>query len=458
MAGARRRTGLHALVVVALCLAGYGLAQREIEDQRPVADEAQYVVMAHNIFHRGVISLTPPDQEPAVPSAYREPGYPVLLAGLMVLDPGLAASAVRCLAADAGDCARVYAGARQVNALLMIAAGVLVWIAVWRLVRRPGVAHLALFLLIANLELHEFNTFLISDQLALFVAALLSLLLLLGYQSGRPIAAAGVGAVLGVLVLTKGAFVVLALAVGALLLARLWGDAAARRRHGLALALFVIAHGIVVGAWIARNEIALGHPVLTQRGGHVLAHRVELNTMTATEYGVAFVWWTRGFGDNLARRWLPEAAYRRFELDRPQGFYKAAQANWEAAIASERAAGAGAWAAERRVTNRMVDELLGRLPKNVVTTLPIAYRGLFIDEFIVLTLPALIVVLIGARRRLRAYYWFALPGLYVIGFHSFLTLNLPRFNIPALPALAAAGAIALWWALERWRARPIPPA
>lgn len=100
----------------------------------------------------------------------------------------------------------------------------------------------------------------------------------------------------------------------------------------------------------------------------------------------------------------------------------------------------------------MVDEILGRLPKNVVTTLPIAYRGLFIDEFIVLTLPALIVLLIGAARRLPAYYWFALPGLYVIGFHSFLTLNLPRFNIPALPALAAAGAITLWWGLQRWRA------
>ena len=51
----------------------------------------------------------------------------------------------------------------------------------------------------------------------------------------------------------------------------------------------------------------------------------------------------------------------------------------------------------------MVDEILGRLPKNVVTTLPIAYRGLFIDEFIVLTLPALIVLLIGAARRLPAY-------------------------------------------------------
>ena len=336
MTAERPRVWRHALVIVALCLAGYLLAQREIDDQRPVADETQYVVMAHNAFYRGVISLTPLDQERAVPSAYREPGYPVLLAAVMVLDSRLASSAVRCLAADADDCEQVYAGPRQANVILMIGAGVLVWIAVWRLVRRPGVAHLALFLLLGNLELHEFNTFLISDLLALFLTALLSLLLLVSHQSGRPIAATAVGAVLGVLVLTKGAFLLLAVAVGALFLLRLWRDAGARRRHGMGLALFVVAHGMVVGAWIARNEIALGHPVLTERGGHVLAHRVELNTMTATEYGVAFLWWTRGFGDNLARRWLPEAAYRRFELDRPEGFYNAAQANWQAAVQREK--------------------------------------------------------------------------------------------------------------------------
>jgi len=452
MTAERPRIWLHALAVLTLCLAGYLLAQREIDDQRPVADETQYVVMAHNAFYRGVISLTPLDQERAVPSAYREPGYPVLLAAVMALDSRLASSAVRCLAADADDCEQVYAGPRQANVILMIGAGVLVWIAVWRLVRRPGVAHLALFLLLGNLELHEFNTFLISDLLALFLTALLSLLLLVSHQSGRPIAAAAVGAVLGVLVLTKGAFVLLAVAVGALFLVRLWRDAGARRRHGMSLVLFVVVHGMVVGTWVARNEIALGHPVLTERGGHVLAHRVELNTMTATEYGVAFLWWTRGFGDNFARRWLPEAAYRRFELDRPEGFYNAAQTNWQAAVQREKTSGLGDWAAEQVVTDRMFNEILGRLPKNVVTTLPIAYRGLFIDEFIVLTLPALIVLLIGAARRLPAYYWFALPGLYVIGFHSFLTLNLPRFNIPALPALAAAGAITLWWGLQRWRA------
>ena len=113
MTAERPRVWRHALVIVALCLAGYLLAQREIDDQRPVADETQYVVMAHNAFYRGVISLTPLDQERAVPSAYREPGYPVLLAAVMVLDSRLASSAVRCLAADADDCEQVYAGPRQ---------------------------------------------------------------------------------------------------------------------------------------------------------------------------------------------------------------------------------------------------------------------------------------------------------------------------------------------------------
>ena len=63
-----------------------------------------------------------------------------------------------------------------------------------------------------------------------------------------------------------------------------------RRRFVQLAVVFAIGHAVVVGGWMARNWVELGHPIITQRGGHVLAHRVELNTMTAAEYGVAFLW------------------------------------------------------------------------------------------------------------------------------------------------------------------------
>ena len=84
----RRGPWLHVLTVLVLCAAGWVLAQQKIEDRTPFADEVQYLVMAHNAFHRGTISLTPPDVAPPEPSAYREPGYPVFLAALMVFDAG----------------------------------------------------------------------------------------------------------------------------------------------------------------------------------------------------------------------------------------------------------------------------------------------------------------------------------------------------------------------------------
>ncbi len=449
----RRGPWLHVLTVLVLCAAGWVLAQQKIEDRTPFADEVQYLVMAHNAFHRGTISLTPPDVAPPEPSAYREPGYPVFLAALMVFDAGFASLGAKCVTHKTKECEGVFMVARQANTLLMVASALLVWGAVWRLVRQPIVAHVALFLLIGNVELHEFNTFLISDPLALFMSAFLSLMLVVGYDTGRPLAAAAAGLVLGLLVLTKGAFMLLALPIGAALLLRLWRNKAEARQHWLCFAVFVLVHGAVVGAWIARNEIALGHAVLIQRGGHVLAHRVELNTMTAQEYGTAFVWWTRGFGDNLARRWLPEEAYRRFELHRADGFYNAAQAKWEALLQEERAGGADDRVAERRATGRMIGEILEHAPKNILTTLPIAYRGLSVDAFAILTVPALIVLSIAAARRVPAFYWFALPGLYNFGVHALVTLNLPRFNIPTLPTLAAAGSIVIWWIIARRRVR-----
>ena len=66
----------------------------------------------------------------------------------------------------------------------------------------------------------------------------------------------------------------------------------------------------------------------------------------------------------------------------------------------------------------MRDAIVGNWFKNLLVTFPVGYRDLFIDEFIVLTFPCLVLLIVVRRRRTPGYLWFALPGLYGLAFHN----------------------------------------
>jgi len=452
--GTRPATWRDALVLALIVVVGVVLAEREIGRNVPFADEVEYVVMAHNLYHRGTLSLAPSVAHPATPTAFREPGYPALLAALMVLDPRLAAVPLACVIERGPACAPAYFWAKRLNVLLYVLAGLIVWWAAARIAGAPWIAHAAALLFLANHTLHKYATYLVSDFLALLLTAFVSLALLQTMRTPRAGWALALGTALGLLVLTKAAFAFFGPFVLLLLIGCAFRRPRAERRPAFAAALaFTLVHAAIVGAWVARNAASIGEPVLAQRGAQVLAHRVELNRMTPTEYAVAFLFWTRGVGDNLARRLLPLEAYRRFDLKYDDGFYNAAQSRWHAAIAAETARGRSPAAAEAAVGAVLQREIVAAWWKTILVSVPVAYRGLFIDEFIVLTGPALIVFLLARRRRVAGFAAFALPGLYALGFHAAITLNLPRHSIPILPMLAVGGALAVASGWTWWRAR-----
>jgi 4-amino-4-deoxy-L-arabinose transferase-like glycosyltransferase len=452
--GVRASTWRDALVFALMAVVAVVVAEREIGRNVPFADEVEYVVMAHNLRHRGTLSLVPTAEQPAIPTAFREPGYPVLLAALMALDRRLDDVPLACVTARDAGCAPAYFWAKRLNVGLYVMAGLIVWWAAARLAGAPWIAHAAAFLVLANHTLHKYATYLVSDFLALLLTALVSLALLQAIRAPRAASGLALGAALGLLVLTKAAFAFFGPLVLLLLIGRALRRAPTDRRPAVAAALaFALIHAAIVGAWIARNAAAIGEPVLAQRGAQVLAHRVELNRMTPTEYAVAFLFWTRGVGDNLARRFLPLESYRRFDLKYDDGFYNAAQSRWHAAVAAETARGRSPAAAEAAVGAVLQHEIVARWWKTILVSVPVAYRGLFIDEFIVLTGPALVLLLLARGRRVAGFAVFALPGLYALGFHAAITLNLPRHSIPILPMLAVAGALLVGSGWTRWRAR-----
>ena len=103
--GVRAATWRDALILALIVVFGVVLTEREIGRNVPFADEVEYVVMAHNLHHRGTLSLAPTAEQPATPTAFREPGYPVVLAALMALDRRLAAVPLACVTERGPVCA-----------------------------------------------------------------------------------------------------------------------------------------------------------------------------------------------------------------------------------------------------------------------------------------------------------------------------------------------------------------
>ena len=114
--------------------------------------------------------------------------------------------------------------------------------------------------------------------------------------------------------------------------------------------------------------------------------------------------------------------------------------------------GLGRIAAEQLIDRDLRNTILGNLPVHAVTTLPVFYRGIWIDEFIVLSLPALVLLLLSAVRRLDWPLLFALsPGVFSLLFYALFSLYIPRDQITALPALALASGWLAFVLHARWR-------
>jgi len=444
-----RRHLLALLIVAAAAFAVLILTGKRPADP-DATDARQYLLAGYNLATTGVFSQAG-TAEP-LPGLGREPGYGVVLAGLMRLDPGLAGFTPDCLT-PARYCTALYASAQWLNAAFVVAAGLFVFFTARRLFGGVAVPWLAALHLWFNREAQNEMFYVISDFLALCLAALAAFTLTWAWRRGA-VAWAAPAAALAALSLVKAVFLYVALPALALGL----GVALVRRdrRALLAVAVAAVIYAVPVGGWMARNQAVGGTFALTEaRGGVALSTREVFNHMTPPQYAAAFVYWTRGFGDGLARDLFDEATWAPFELYAPDGFYLRGQLGYgemvEALIARE---GLDEAAARARIDDDLIDAILERPLTHVATTLPLFWRGLWIDELIVISFPALLWLTVWAARRRRGDVLAALAvGWFSLVFYAAFSLNIPRYQLTALPTLALAfgwGVAGLWaWGTKK---------
>ncbi len=126
----------HATVLGALAFIAFVSLAFSTREWTPVFDETEYLNAAYNLVHHGVLS-TSGDERPVTPSARREPGYPVFIAAIMLLDPGLGKFTPACNAPPDPKCAPYYRGLQYANSALIVLTGVLLFVTVPAITCRP---------------------------------------------------------------------------------------------------------------------------------------------------------------------------------------------------------------------------------------------------------------------------------------------------------------------------------
>jgi len=435
-----------ALVIAVAVILGHGLTLNAV--QPDINDAGQYVAAGHHLATTGVFSESA--QTDPAPGLGREPGYGAVLGLLFTVTGSPIAGHVRCLATVTGCGTDGYGPALWLNPLFIGLSGFFAFVAAKMLTGRTLAGWIAGGYLWLNIEAAAPKIYLISDWLAVFLACLLSVALILAVRKGWPWLWGSAGLVLAALTLTKGVFLPFAvglLALGSVLaIVRFARRAPARSRALVALVLFAAAFSLPTGAWMARNQAIGGaFSISTGRTAIVLSAREILNDMTPRQMMAGVVYWTRGFGDDLAKALWPEEVWRPLVFGTPGGFYLEGHARASRQInALMEAENLSPVEAEARVADAYKHAILSRPLKHLATTVVLFWRGLWSDEFIVFGLPALAwAAVYGVWRRRWDLTLAVSPGLFSLSFYPLVSLNVERYQMTALPSLAIAAGVAL---------------
>lgn len=461
--GLSRITSLLALL---LCLAAaslYWIAHRPANFTG--GDEGAYLAAAYHLLNHGTFSEAPVSDVIPAPAVGREPGYAVLLAMLMAWDPVFRSFTPACLQAeDACDAAILHAP--QMANLLLIGLAGFVLFATVRLAApaSPIAAWIAAIYIVANVEMNADWYYVQSDYLAVLLVTLVMLATAWATRGKGCSRWMVVGAALAALIFVKAVFLVFAViaAVVALTAAILALHGCSRRTIVASVLAASIVWSIPVGAWMMRNAGVAGDLRFTDnRAGVALNTREVFNHWTTEQYLASFVYWTRGFGDDLAERWFAPETVAPFLIDNPDGFYLTRQNGHGDDVRSVMAKTGLNWtAAAKQVDAALLSAILERPITHLATTIPVFYRGLWVDEFIVLGLPALLWVLIaGIRRGQIVWLLLVAPGVFNLLFYPLVSLNVDRYQMTAVPALALCTSLAIMAFLSTLRSRfARPPA
>lgn len=423
----------------------------------PVNDSIGYLSVAAKLHETGVFTDGTYDiftriEGPRGEGMFFGPLYPAFLAALMKLDEGFYQSSLCVIAETPGrDCVFEDNVMLAAQSALGVIAILLVYFSGLILGGRKSLAVIAALLVLASGAYDSFMQ-VMTEPLALPLCTLACLLAALSYKRKSGSMAFWAAIVLGLLALTRPSFVYLfyfAVACGIFVI--IW--ALVEKREVLyikslahILALFVLGYGLAVMPWVVRNGEKLGvYAISAGYAPFILAQRVVYNDMTWREWGASYIYFLPEIGVPLAQNFLPPDSYERFDDNSQHAFSK-----WLIMSIAD------SYHASGTTPNQLpwiIDHyILAHPVKHILVTISLAWRGIWIAGAASLAaIPVFAVYFLRAlRRRDWAFIIFAFPGIFLLGFNAFVSLNITRYNMILWPAVSIAMAWTILWLYDRY--------
>jgi hypothetical protein len=456
-AGARLAFG--ALVFALLAVAIAGKPTKRLND----FDQSFYLTIAfdldrHGVFSNGIFDDNDSTAARPPPGMFFGPVYPLMVLAAMKADARFA-RAVECAVEsnhgkrDPATC-EIYARPIHLMHALLLALGVIAIAFSTETIfgRRPMFYVSGTLATLALLPEADLFSYIMTESATFALYGFAAAALVWGLRAERAAGLALAGLALGLLVLARPSFLVLAPAIAILIpLADRFG----RRRNAAwtGVLAFGIAFAIVVVPWMTRNHLSVGKWGLTEEYGAVsVVERFAFNRMTAQEFALAFPYCVPAVGPWLVARLAGPDAMARFDWRAPAGFFSQGRAQRLALV--ER---------HGRLDPVIGEVVRGELREHwwryLLTTLPLAWCGLWIGQVFGLVLIPLFAWACAraVRQREGLFLLYAVLPLVMVGLHAAVANHYTRYNLILIgPAVAGT----TWIVAElvsraaRKRARP----
>ena len=422
----------------------------------PVFDALGYLTVTVNLDVHGVFSsaYVPPSAVAPEPNMFFAPFYPAVLVAIAKLSPDFTTYAACVVQARGVPVAEVeFLCPHGVNAAIIfqcalaILSSVLVYIGASLIFGKKRHAWLAMILAIATGEYAYYATLYLTENLVFPLFSLATILIVYAWRKPGLGVWSAAGATLGLLALVRPSFLYLVyfvlfyqLTLFAFRKSELNWVGASR------LAVSITSCTLVVGPLVLHNWLVHGIPAISDGyASHILVQRVAYNAMTLNEWLVSWIYWLPDFGDSWAAYLFPPELYDRLTFHHPSSFYLVGNTTLRASTLAE------AGDASTHLDYLLKEYVLEEIGKHLMVTLALAWRGIWISKYpgLVLLLLFIPVLISQLRRRRYELFVYALPALFMLGFHAFVSVSIPRYNLIMIPALAAGSSVVFAWLAER---------
>lgn len=439
-------TPLKLLLPLLLCLIVFPLqTMQKFGYQPPILDARGYI-------HQAEAFAVIPSEEVKAQGIVFAPLYPAFLRGMMELDEEIRTS-LHCFGIDRTDCdLEVLAPIYMVQMGLLAVSIFFVFLALYYLSGEYWLSFFAMGLVLGLGKLNVYGTWLITETFAFsFFFAFMAMYTYVLTRPARAVHFVLMGVALAGATLTRPSYMYLFYAMVPLLPLyylivkqdTLW-DVIKKTVP------FFLAFGLVTGPWIFRNYYYYDSAsVSAGYGAFILAQRVAYNLMTWMEWSASFFYWMPDFGDKLVASLFSEENYRRLKFDTEDGFYLYGNNVFRQEVFAMAATEEG------RMSILMNQYVLGDWFKHVMVTLAMVTRGMWTAKYFGLVgFVALIPAIYMLRHRI---HWgtmlaFAFPLYFMLGLNAFVSVSIPRYNMPLLMFYALAVATVVFYLSSKtWR-------